>query len=417
MTQTANGKFMVGGVLMDRPFKIRRLGHFGWNALDMEAIVPHYRDTLGFRVSDVRDPYANKERPPELRDIGDTGGYYMRYGSDHHSFVIYNHRLRELGPVHPSLRDKPRPPFNREDTINQITWQLGSLQEVHDADHWFQDQGVKTLRRGRDMPGSNWHTYMNDPDGFRNEIYYGIEQIGWDGHSKPKDLYYRAFHEEPPLPQISEAQELKEFAEMGGEITSGHHYLESLPATYNVQGVLLPRPFKITKIGPVCLFVSDIDASLAYYTKYLGFVPTSEVTHEGYRSAYLRVNTEHHALVLHEKPLREVLGLSSHTSSGPLGMQVANYQQLRDALGFMREKGVKVTSLPAELTPGIDYSFLAHDKDGHAVLFYYYMEQIGWDGKTRDVSETSAGDLDNWPEAVAQKPDTYLGEQFLGPWG
>ena len=36
------------------------------------------------------------------------------------------------------------------------------------------------------MPGSNWHAYLYDPDGQSNELYYGIEQIGWNGHSKPR---------------------------------------------------------------------------------------------------------------------------------------------------------------------------------------------------------------------------------------
>ena len=33
----AQGKFDVGGVLLNQPFKIRRLGHFGFNLSDMEA--------------------------------------------------------------------------------------------------------------------------------------------------------------------------------------------------------------------------------------------------------------------------------------------------------------------------------------------------------------------------------------------
>src|SRR3712207_8516446 len=35
-------------------------------------------------------------------------------------------------------------------------------------------------------------------------IYYGIEQIGWLGRSKPTAMYYRRFQEEPPIPQMSE---------------------------------------------------------------------------------------------------------------------------------------------------------------------------------------------------------------------
>ena len=41
-------KFDVGGVLLDRPFKVRRLGHFGFNVDDIEAHRHFYGDLLGF---------------------------------------------------------------------------------------------------------------------------------------------------------------------------------------------------------------------------------------------------------------------------------------------------------------------------------------------------------------------------------
>ena len=86
-------------------------------------------------------------------------------------------------------------------TVNQITWQVGSLAEVGNAIKWFNERGIKQQRSGRDMPGSNWHTYLYDPDGQSNELYYGIEQIGWNGHSKPRAMYDRGFDKPPELPQ------------------------------------------------------------------------------------------------------------------------------------------------------------------------------------------------------------------------
>src|SRR5438105_10403297 len=161
---------------MPRPFRIRRLGHFGFNVVDMDAAFAFYTRLLGFRVSDIRDD--GKRIPPGQRaGLGDTHGYFMRYGSDHHAFVLYNKRARDL--LDPTRR-------NREGvTINQITWQVGSLAEVVNGHHWFVKNGCRIRRAGRDMPGSNWHTYLFDPDAHVNELYYGIEQIGWDGHSKP----------------------------------------------------------------------------------------------------------------------------------------------------------------------------------------------------------------------------------------
>ncbi|MBI2991790.1 MAG: VOC family protein, partial [Deltaproteobacteria bacterium] len=155
-------KFNVGGVLLDRPFKIRRLGHFGFNLVKMDEGVRFYTELLGFRVSDVIDYSLRATRPDQLAGLGDPRGYFTRYGSDHHALVLFNQRVREaLGP-----RYRARPGL----TINQITWQVGSLREVGNAIHWFDNKGVKIQRSGRDMPGSNWHTYLYDPDGHTNEL-------------------------------------------------------------------------------------------------------------------------------------------------------------------------------------------------------------------------------------------------------
>src|SRR5215831_8751585 len=171
--------------------------------------------------------------------------------------------------------------FAPEVTINQITWQCGSLKEIVDAHTYFEGQQVRIQRVGRDMPGSNWHVYVYDPDGHTNEFYYGIEQIGWNQLSKPRDMYYRGFNEKPSLPQMSEAAEVAEAREKGIDVLSGHRPHQSLAGTYDVEGVLLPRPFKITKIGPVGLFVDDVDRAERFYTDRLGFVPSEETVYCG----------------------------------------------------------------------------------------------------------------------------------------
>ena len=116
------------------------------------------------------------------------------------------------------------------------------------------------------MPGSNWHTYIRDPDGHTVELYYGMEQIGWDGRSKPETLYYRAFREQPELPQISEEQEVRDAVAKGIDINAGNTIHDRGDEEYVVAGVKLPRPFKVTNIGPMSLFVADVGASEAFYT-------------------------------------------------------------------------------------------------------------------------------------------------------
>ena len=303
-------------------------------------------------------------------------------------------------------------------TINQITWQTGSLAEVVNGQEYFNETGIPIRRTGRDMPGSNWHTYVWDPDENINELYYGIEQIGWLGRSKPRPMHYRGFGEAPTLPQMSEEAEVDEAVDKGIEIFSGTRDTENMPAIYDVEGILLPRPFKITKIGPVNLFVRDLDAAVAFYAERLGFVHTEEVNFNGHRCIFMRNGNEHHSLGLFPKALRAELGCSPHTSCMSFGVEVGTYRQLKNAVAFLKEHGVNFKELPAELHPGVDYVAYAQDPDGHLIMIYYYMEQLGWEGQPRPKElRRNVGPTDEWPETLEALSDTYVDQVFQGPLG
>ena len=410
MARAGTGKFDVGGVLMDQPFKIRRLGHFGMNTQNQAAMIRFYTDALGFKIVDVRDPFKGGPNPPEFAGMGDCKGYFTRYASDHHALVFYNHRFRMAG-------DPDGKRFWPGNTINQITWQVGSLHEVVEGHKWLESEGCDMVRAGRDMPGSNWHTYLKDPDGHVNELYYGIEQIGWTGHSKPWDMFYREFSEVPELPQKNEYQEVNEALEKGIDLMSGYRTNEEhLAFDKDVDGILMPRPFKTVKIGPLGLFVKDIAVSIDFYTHRLGFIITEEATCEGERVVFLRNNTEHHSLTLAPTELRAKLGLSDHTSTMSFGLQLANYRQLRDAVAFLTAQGFSARELPPEMSLGMDHNIYVFDPDGQAVQLYFHMEQVGWDGKPRKTAERRAVQQGNWPETLDALPDSYTGEPYLGPW-
>ena len=403
----AQGKFDVGGVLLNQPFKIRRLGHFGFNLSNMEGGVHFYVDLLGFRISDVMDYSRRAKAPAQVAGLGDPNGYFTRYGTDHHAMVLFPKRVRD------ALGRQEQPGI----TVNQITWQVGSLAEVGNAIKWFKERGIKQQRSGRDMPGSNWHTYLYDPDGQSNELYYGIEQIGWNGHSKPRAMYDRGFDKPPELPQISEFDEVEQARAKGIDILSGYRHIDKLPATYDVDGVLLPRPFKIVRLGPVYLFTEDLEKAAEFYRGTLGFTLTEQIVYRGERCLFMRANNEHHSLALFPLKLCRTLGLSPHSKCAAFGLQLANYRQLRDAVKFFRDNQVEVTeSLPHELHPGIEYSATVRDPDGHTIQLYYAMEQIGWDGKPRPKNLRQPRNLNEWPDTLDHDVNAYLGEPFSGPW-
>ena len=230
------GSYDVGGVMLDRPFKIRRLGHFALWQSDLEMARRLYVEVLGFRETDTVE-----------RD-GTAVALFTSHGTDHHS----------LAAIHPSTAEGIRKAhYENGVLVNQISFQVGTLEEVASAHDYFAQRQVTISRLGRDFPGSNWALYVLDPDGHRIEFYYGMEQIGWDRRSKPAAAYIQAVRNGFSLPQPAEMTEIMNAEQGGVDLDSGFRPAEGLPYGYCVGGVMLQRPFKVTKVGPVNLFVSD----------------------------------------------------------------------------------------------------------------------------------------------------------------
>jgi catechol 2,3-dioxygenase-like lactoylglutathione lyase family enzyme len=398
----------IGGVRYPQPFKIRRLGHFGFNIADLQAGIDFYSKLLGFRITDTRDFSKVPGREEMAKRLTDPRIVFMSHNSDHHAFLLAHKTLGAIFGDDATSKDI---------TVNQITWQVATMDEVFAAADYFRDKQVEIRRVGRDMPGSNWHTYIRDPDGHTVELYYGMEQIGWDGRSKPESMYYRAFRERPELPQISEEQEVRDAVAKGVDINAGNTIADRGEGEYVVAGVRLKRPFRITNIGPMSLFVADIGASEAFYTQTMGFVRTEVVTYKGHRCVFLRNGGEHHSLSLFPKALRAELGLNPETTVATMGMQVGSYRQLRDAVAFLKKKGARFTdAIPPELYPGVDYAAHVVDPAGHALMLYYYMERVGWDGQPRPASQRRPV-AKEWPESLEPMSDTYADPAFMGPLG
>src|SRR5438552_103419 len=278
-------RYIVGGVTLPRPFKIRRLGHFGFNVYKLAEGVEFYTNLLGFNMSDTLD-FSKAPWFPKDADLGDPLGYFMRYGTDHHAFVLFNKKVMD----HRADRK-----FGAEVTVNQITWQCGSLKEILDAHTYFEELKIPIQRVGR--------------------------------------------------------------------------------------------------------------------------VKSAETVYRGARSVCLRCGAEHHSVGLFPKGLRRTLGLSEHTTCMSFGVEVGSYAQLKEAVSFLKSHGIKfVDSIPPDLYPGIDYSAFALDPDGHCIQLYYYMEQVGWDGRVRTAGERRRVES-VWPETLPPLSDTYVDQVFQGPLG
>jgi catechol-2,3-dioxygenase len=397
MTQIKGTKYNVGGVALDRPFKILRLGHFGFNAADLEASRRFYFDLLGFFITEPAG-----------------AGYFGRHAGDHHSFALFEKKKFNQRQY---AGDNAKH-FREENDINQITWQVQSVAEMAGATKYFHDIGVEVMREGRaGGGGSQFHLYVWAPDEQIFELYYGIEQISWNGYARPVAMRHGTAVA-PSEAQLPDYRLITDDIDKGIPVLDGARYVSAMPLKYNVDGVLLPQPFKITRVGPVKLFVDDYEKLTRWHTAVMGFTLTEEVRWQGERCAFLRCNNEHHSLGIFPKSWRKKLGLSETTSNLSFGLQLANYRQLQDAVQFLRGHGVRVETdiIPPELHPGIDYAAYAFDPDGHCLELYYSMEQVGWDGKPRPQELRRKVDPNNWPDILEPLTDTYTGEPFIGPW-
>ncbi len=123
-------------------------------------------------------------------------------------------------------------------------------------------------------------------------------------------MHDRGFHQAPQLPQIPEDEEVRASAQRGDDLFSGSALRDALAgAAYDVEGIMLPRPFKIIKCGPISLFVNDIDTAARFYTHQLGLRVSEETVWNGHRCVFLRANTEHHTIALYPIEVRAILGL------------------------------------------------------------------------------------------------------------
>jgi catechol 2,3-dioxygenase-like lactoylglutathione lyase family enzyme len=407
-TATMTRTYDVGGVALERPFRVLRLGHFGFNVTDQERALRFYSDLLGLPMTDTRN-FGELMKLPNP-DGKDPNGYFLRVAGDHHSVVLFPHwtQLQRPGGMPPGT-----------EWISHMAWQVATLREVTEGKRWLIERQTRVARPGgRDARGANWNFTVTDADGISNEIYYGMDQIGWDGVSKP----YEICPDGDPLPEIDGVAEpdfpmAKAAIEGGLDLKKGLHQRPFGTPKYDVGGVKLARPFRIVRNGPIGIFAADMAAATAFYRDAMGLTVTETVTYDGHECVFLRANTEHHTIALYPLALRAALGMRKDSICMSYGMQVGSYRQLKDAVAFLKGNGVTVRMLPQELAPGIDYAAYALDPEGHAIMLYYYMEQIGWDGRPRPPQLRRKVDIDNWPETLEPLSDSYRGAVFQGPLG
>ena len=145
------------------PVRIRKIGHVVFSVRNVEETVKFWTEVMGFHISDQNE----------------HGMVFLRYGSDHHNIGLAKAQEGEL-------------PKKGQPGFNHMALEVGSVAELFRIRDFLRAKGVPIVFEGRRGAGCNVGIEFKDPNGFMIEIYAGMDQIGWDGKSRPSEQWRRA---------------------------------------------------------------------------------------------------------------------------------------------------------------------------------------------------------------------------------
>ncbi|HEY8693204.1 MAG TPA: VOC family protein [Chloroflexota bacterium] len=149
------------------PVKVKKIGHVVYRVSDVERTVRFWVDIMGFKESDRNE----------------HGMVFLRNAADHHTIALAQ---AEQGATLANPNDRSAL------GLNHFAMEVGSVDELFKIREFLKAKGVAITYEGRRGPGSNPGVEFLDPDGYQLELYADMEQIGWDGKSRPAPFWRRA---------------------------------------------------------------------------------------------------------------------------------------------------------------------------------------------------------------------------------
>jgi catechol 2,3-dioxygenase len=139
--------------------------HMGISVIDIERMTDFYTRVLGFTIT----------------DRGDAAGlklvFLSRDPGDHHQIVLATGRP----PVLPENTANPMYGVS----INQISFKMGSIEDLRDIDRRFQAENLKTFPANH---GIAWSVYAPDPEGNNLEFFVDSDWYFPQPFLEPLDL-------------------------------------------------------------------------------------------------------------------------------------------------------------------------------------------------------------------------------------
>jgi catechol 2,3-dioxygenase-like lactoylglutathione lyase family enzyme len=156
--------YPTGPARQTTPVRVKKLGHIVLRVSNLERSVRFWTEVMGFSVSDVNE----------------RGMVFLRCGSDHHTVALAE------------ATEASELPARGQIGFDHAAFDVGSVADLFTIRDFLRAQGVTIVYEGRRGPGCNPGLEFLDPDGYQFELYAAMDQIGWDGQSRPSDHWSRA---------------------------------------------------------------------------------------------------------------------------------------------------------------------------------------------------------------------------------
>jgi catechol-2,3-dioxygenase len=128
----------------------------------MKKMRDFYTEVLGFKLSDVNQ----------------RGMVFLRFGTDHHNIFLC-----------PAAESEEA--TRGQAGLHHIAFEVATLEELKRVKKYLASKGFEAIGTGKIMhrpTGSNYDFDILDPEGNTIQFYSEMDQIGWDGRSRPAEL-------------------------------------------------------------------------------------------------------------------------------------------------------------------------------------------------------------------------------------
>ncbi len=138
----------------------RKLGHVGIFVKDLERSKKFYTEVVGLKASD--------EFPGKA--------VFLYCGHDHHDTVLFQLPTEKAGR---SQNDRVE--------VQQISYEVDRLDDLRQKAAELRAQKIEVIGPERKTAGMDKTIEFSDPDGNKIQFYCDMDQIGWEGRSRPPE--------------------------------------------------------------------------------------------------------------------------------------------------------------------------------------------------------------------------------------